>query len=50
MRKKVCAVVFTVSLLLLNATAEMLWTIPLCLVGIIVSVAVGRLWEDYKEV
>ena len=50
MKKKVCAVVFTVSLLLLSATAEMIWTIPICIVGIIMSVAVGRLWEDYKEV
>ncbi len=49
MRKKVCAVVFIISLLLLSATAEMIWTIPICLVGIVVSAAVGRLWKNAEK-
>lgn len=46
MKKNVCAVVFVISLLLLSATAETLWTIPICMMGITISTIIGRLWEN----
>ena len=49
MRKKVCSVVFIISLLLLSATAEMIWTIPICIVGIVVSAVVGGLWKNTEN-
>lgn len=49
MKKKICAGTFMISFLLMSATAEALWTLPICLTGIIISTIIGKLWEWENE-